>query len=297
MPCNAFAEALISFLKNAREAADMQAMKIGSQLLLAFWSENRVKISSWTEDALKLLISFLVTEISTEALMLRQKLAKNPISRSNILASDVVTSIIKLLDSEDAEVLGISLKFFLDLSVDKDAKSYLISSGCITKLASLLTDRKLTHLCLEIIQNLSGDEEGAVLVAEVSGCLASIIELLDTGSKEEQEQAVAILCSMCSQSYENCLLVMDEGVIPALVKISVSGNVNGRDISTRLLHILRDVRCSDRFVTSYMISESKPESAATTVEHSAKEDSISRYVGFFGRKMRFFSKHRLVTPC
>lgn len=229
--------------------------------------------------------------------MLLQKLAKNPICRSNILASDAVTSIIKLLDSEDAEVLGISLKFFLDLSVDKDAKSYLISCRHITKLASLLTDRKLTHLCLEIIQNLSGDEEGAVLVAKVSGCLASIIELLDTGSKEEQEHAVGILCSICSQSYENCLLVMDEGVIPALVEISVSGNVNGRDISMRLLHILRDVRCSDRFVTSYMNSESKPESAVITVEHSAKEDSISRSVGFFGRKMRFFSKHRLVTPC
>ncbi|WOL03855.1 U-box domain-containing protein 5 [Canna indica] len=293
-----FTEALISFMKSAREMSNIQAMKTGSRLFLAILSKNRIEISSSSiEDALQLFISFLDSEISTEALMLLKKLIQDPSCRSNIMTSDAVSSIIKILDSEDVDSVELSLKVLLDLSPDRDLKSYILSSRSLTKLASFLTDEKLSHLSLKIIQNISDDEEGALLVAKNNACLASIVELLDTGSKEEQELAVDILYSICSRSYENCLFVMDEGVIPALVEISVNGNAKGKDISLRLLHLLRDVRCSHRFVNSYINPEPIPELTENIIDHPGNKPPHSKPVGFFRRKLRFFSKARSSTPC
>ncbi|CAL9766709.1 unnamed protein product [Musa acuminata subsp. burmannicoides] len=297
MLANGFAEALISFLKNAREEANVRAIRAGNQLFLAFLNENWVKISSLTEDALQLLVSFLDSDIRMEVLMLMQKLAQNPSCRSSIMAPGVVAPIIKSLDSEDTGLLELSLKILLDLSADEDVKSSILSSGCITTLASFLTDGRLAHLCLKIIQNISRHEEGATTVVKAKACLAAIVELLDTGSKEEQEHAVDILYAICSKSYENCLLVMDEGVIPALVDINVNGNVKGQEIATRLLHLLRDVRRSDRFVNSYIKPESIPEPTVTVVQHSADRVPLSRSLGKVGKKLRFFSKSGSSTPC
>ncbi|CAL9759359.1 unnamed protein product [Musa acuminata subsp. burmannicoides] len=297
MLSNGFAEALISVLKNACEMANAQAMKNGNKLLLAFLNKNRFELSSLTEDALQLLLSFLDSQTSIEALTLLHILAQDPSCRSDILSSGVLTTVLKSLDSEVPEYLELSLNILLDLSADKDVKSYILSSGCITKLASFMMDGRLVHLCLKIIQTISSNEEGAMLVAKATACLASISELLDTGSKEEQELAVDILYAVCSQSFENCLLIMDEGVIPALVNISVNGNAKGKEVSQRLLHRLRDVRHSDRFVNLYINPESEPEPTQHFVGHSANERPHSKSVGFFRRKIRWFSKPQSSTPC
>ncbi|CAL9189902.1 unnamed protein product [Musa hybrid cultivar] len=298
MLSNGFAEALISVLKNACEMANAQAMKNGNKLLLAFLNKNRwFELSSLTEDALQLLLSFLDSQTSIEALTLLHILAQDPSCRSDILSSGVLTTVLKSLDSEVPKYLELSLNILLDLSADKDVKSYILSSGCITKLASFMMDGRLVHLCLKIIQTISSNEEGAMLVAKATACLASISELLDTGSKEEQELAVDILYAVCSQSFENCLLIMDEGVIPALVNISVNGNAKGKEVSQRLLHRLRDVRHSDRFVNLYINPESEPEPTQHFVGHSANERPHSKSVSFFRRKIRWFSKPQSSTPC
>ncbi|THU63413.1 hypothetical protein C4D60_Mb01t15490 [Musa balbisiana] len=227
-----------------------------------------------------------VENTSMEALTLLHILAQDPRCRSDILSSGVLTTVLKSLDSEVPKYLELSLNILLDLSADKDVKSYMLSSGCITKLASFMMDGRFAYLCLKIIQSISSNEEGAMLVAKATACLASIAELLDTGSKEEQELAVDILYAICSQSFENCLLIMDEGVIPALVNISVNGNAKGKEVSQRLLHHLRDVRHSDRFVNLYINPESEPEPTQHFVGHSANERLHSKSVSFFGRKIR-----------
>ncbi|WOL00373.1 U-box domain-containing protein 5 [Canna indica] len=295
MLTNGFAEALISVMKNALEISNIPAMKTGTKLFLALLSLNRIDISFLTEDAKQLFLSFLDSELTKDALVLLQKLVQHPSYGPKTAASDVVISIINILDSEDLESLELSLKILLDLSSDS-IKSFVSSSGLITKLASFLLDGKLVDLCLKLIQNISDNEEGALLVAKSNACLASIVEVLETGSHEEQEHAVAIVHSICSGSYENCLLILDEGVIPPLVDISVNGNAKGKEISKKLLHLLRDVRSSDRFI-SYIKPESTAEPEVSAIAgHSTNKQPISKSTGFL-KKLRFFSKPKSLTPC
>ncbi|XP_074590215.1 U-box domain-containing protein 6-like isoform X2 [Curcuma longa] len=291
---NGFVEALISMMKNELEAGNAYGIKSGTQLFLAFLGANRVDLSFLTEDVSWLLISFLNFELNAEALMLLEKLIQYPSYRSMMVASGLVTSIINLLDSEHAESHELSLKILLELSDEKDIKSHILTSGCLSKLATFLMDGKLVCLCLKLIENISNDKEGAQLVAKSNACLASIAEVLSTGINKEQEYAVAILYSICSRSFENSLLVMDEGVVPALVEISVNGNSNSKEISMRLLHHLRNIRQDDRF---YLNPESKSEPAEILSVPSSSRQLFSKPDGFLRRKLRFFSKQRPLTPC
>ena len=136
----------------------------------------------------------------------------------------------------------------------------------------------------------------AVLIAETNGCIASIAELLETGSREEQEHGVAILHSLCSQSLEYCLLVMKEGVIPSLVDISVNGNAKGKETSMKLLHLLKDLRLSGSFETSDPQPCAAPELAVEDLsDRCAIKQPNSKSSGFFARKMRSFLKPRSVA--
>ncbi|XP_072964846.1 U-box domain-containing protein 5-like isoform X1 [Typha angustifolia] len=291
---NGFVEALISFLKNSSNSSNVQELKTGAQLFLAFLNKNRVEIPSLREDVFQLLTSFLNSEIAMEALMILQKLSCYLDSKPKIVASGVSLSIIKFLDSEDAELLELAMNILCELSSQDDMRSLIISSGCIAKLGSILTDERLVECCLKILQNLSCDKEATVLMVETNGCLSSIVELLDTGSHDEQEHAVSILYSVCSHSFDNCLLVMKEGVIPALVDISVNGNDEGRETSNKLLRLLRDLRNSECFNDSCSQSEPISELAVDSRNHTVNEQPISKSSGFFSRKRRFFSKHRII---
>nr|XP_010940083.1 U-box domain-containing protein 5 isoform X2 [Elaeis guineensis] len=292
MLSNGFAEALMGFLKNARDMSDVRAQRTGAQLLLAFLSNSRVEIPSLGEDVFQWLASFLDSEITTEALMIFQKLSHFPKCRPDIVTSGIASSVIKFLDSEDTEFLELAVKILCDLSLHNEVKSSILSAGSISKLVSLLSDRRLALFCLKIMQNLSDDEEAAALIAETNGCLAAIVELLDAGTCEEQEYAVTILHSVCTHSFANCLLVLREGVIPALVDISVNGNAEGKESAMKLLHLLRDVRHAEYLDSSCPQSETLPEPAEDSIECSASKEPISKSSGFFRKKMKLFSKPR-----
>ncbi|XP_077244343.1 U-box domain-containing protein 5-like [Tasmannia lanceolata] len=296
MHSNGFVEALMSFMTYARDLSNVSTQKTGAQILLAFLSNSRNEVPSLEEDAFHLLASFLDSEISKEAMAILQMLSRHWCFKPKIVASGALHSIIKILDSQVGEPLVHAVKILYDLSSHSEIKSHLISSGCISKLVPLLVDNELSGTCIKILQNLCDTDIARVAIAETNGCIASIVELLDTVTYDEQEHAVAILLSLCIQSLDYCQSVMNEGVIPALVNISVNGNSTGKEIAMKLLLLLRDLRhtndppdSSDLEVGS--TSELSPDSSTVCKERR----SASKASGFFKRKMSIFSKTRTLS--
>ncbi|XP_010936696.1 U-box domain-containing protein 5 [Elaeis guineensis] len=292
MLSNGFAESLLQFLKNAHDLSDVQAQKTGAQFFLAFLSNSRVEIPSLGEKVFQLLTSFLDSEITTEALMILQKLSHFPNCRSGIVTSGITSSVIKFLNSEDTEFLELSMKILCDLSLQNEIKCLILSSGCISQLLSLLSDGRLAEFCFKIMQNLSGDEDAAASIANTDGCLAAIVELLNTGTREEQQYAATILHSLCSHGSANCLLVLKEGVIPALVDISVNGNANGKASSLKLLLLLREITRKEHLDSSYAQSGTMSEAPEDSIECSASKKQRSKSSVFFGKKIKLLSKLR-----
>jgi hypothetical protein len=138
-------------------------------------------------------------------------------------------------------------------------------------------------------------EEAMELISRTDRCLGSIAEYLDTGSPKERELAVIILLAICSRSAEDCSLVMKEGVIPALVDLSVNGIDEAKTCSFKLLNILRDMRQSDQCSNSCSQEVAVEDVVEDPPESAVHKQRISKSSGFFQRKLNIFSKPRSVT--
>ncbi|KAF9682273.1 hypothetical protein SADUNF_Sadunf05G0091700 [Salix dunnii] len=241
-----FVEPLFRFLRDAREQQDIGTQRVGFHLLLSFVSKNRSGISYLHEEAFNLLSSFLDSEVMEEVLAIFEVLSGYPYCRSKITACGALVSIQKFLDYHNKEIQELAIKILHNLSSNDDICSQIASMECIPKLVPLMKDENLSRYSVVLLRNLCDLEVGRVSVAGTNGCIASIAELLECGSHEEQEHAVAILLSLCSQRLQYCQLVMDEGVIPCLVDISNKGTDKGRASALELLRQLRDVNYDNK---------------------------------------------------
>ncbi|XP_042494964.1 U-box domain-containing protein 5-like [Macadamia integrifolia] len=284
-------QSLIRFMEDACCQQNVKAQADGAQVLLALVSNCRNKIPSLSEHEFHLLASFIDSEITEEAISILEVLSVLQDCKSKIMASGAILSILKILDTQISDSQVSAVKILYNLSLNRDIGSHIQSLGCITKLIPLLGDSSLAGYSIKIIRNLSDTEGGRVAIAETNGCIASIAELLETGSQEEQEHGVAVLLSLCLQRTEYCLLVLREGIVPPLVNITVNGNARGKDSAMELLRILRDVISTDSVENSLPHPGAKIEFSQDS--HSSKEKKSSyKSSGFFRRKLRVLSKPR-----
>jgi hypothetical protein len=261
-------------------------------------AQFRTRVPLITEDVVRLVASFLDSELRMEVLLILSELLQQPsCQNSSAIASSVATSVFGALDTGDTKCLELALKIICKISSDNDIKPYLVSAGVISKLSPLLVEGRFTESCLHILRNLSEVKEALELIVRTDQCLGSISDHLDTGSSNERENAAAILLAVCSCSVEYCSLVMKEGIIPALVDLSVIGTRNAKDCSSNLLRLLRDLRRRDQQFSS---SCSREVAANHGANHSSSGGSIckqpmSKSARYISRKINIFSKRRSVT--
>ncbi|WRX20269.1 Serine-threonine/tyrosine-protein kinase [Theobroma cacao] len=166
---------------------------------LAMSSKNFVEplksgIRKLHEDTYSLLSLFLDSEVKKEALDIIEVLSGNTSCRSKIAASGALASIFGILDSNIIDFKEQVIKIMCNLSSSDAFCSNLVSSECIPKLVPFLNDPTLAKHCIIVLRNLcNNNKEARASVAETSGCIASIVELLETGHYKDREQAAAVL--------------------------------------------------------------------------------------------------------
>ncbi|XP_020229526.1 U-box domain-containing protein 5 [Cajanus cajan] len=235
-----FIDPLTRFLSTACERQDVKALRAGTMLLLEFMNCCRNGMTNLSEDTCIMLASLLETEVIGEALAIMEELSGNWNEKANTAASSVLTSVSKILDSGNKEFQRKAIKIMYNFSSNSEICSYMVSLGCIPKLLPFFEDRTLLRDCILILKNLSDTKEGRVTFVETKGCIASVVEILDTGNDEEKEPALAIILSLCSQRVEYCQMVMYEGILPSLVNISNKGSDMAKAYAVELLRLLRD---------------------------------------------------------
>jgi hypothetical protein len=138
-------------------------------------------------------------------------------------------------------------------------------------------------------------KEATDFIIRTDNCLSSISDLLDTGSHSEREHAAVILLAVCSHSPEIGSLAMKEGVIPALVDLSVNGTGLARDCSIQLLQLLRNFRRCDQFSSSCSREVAADHVAENPSNDSICKQPISKSARYISRKLNIFSKPRSLT--
>lgn len=281
-----FVDPLTKFLEKARDLNDVKALRAGCLLLLAFVTKSRSGGQYLNEGVYVLLASFFYSELATEAVCIIEILSHYQYCRTKIAASGVISSIIQVLEVQISELYEPAIRILYNLSLDNEIQAYIVATDFLCKLVPYFEDSSLARYCITILKSLCNHEAVRVSVAETDGCIASIARMLEMDSTENQEHAVDILLSLCSQRDRYCRLVMDEGVIPSLVSISINGNERGKASAMELLRLFRDVTDNDNM-------QETPESdknISSDSDDNIKEHQPSPKPRGFLKKMSIFSK-------
>ncbi|XP_073058009.1 U-box domain-containing protein 5-like isoform X2 [Primulina eburnea] len=270
VPPEKFIQLLLRFLQDACDFADANAQMSGCLLLLELVQKDGNSSLYMTEDALVILASFIDTKVAKHALFILEVLSSRQNCGYKFAASGALLGIINILDRQILELREPALKILSNLSLSDGLASIIRPSNFVLKLIPFLEDNALARYCVTILKNLCDTEEIRVSIAETEGCISAISELLEKDSQEDQECAVSILLSLCSQRVLYCQLVMNEGVIPGLVRVSVNGNSKAKAMALELLRILKE-----EFSTSGDVKES--------TEQRNDKKPLSKSGGMFGK--------------
>ncbi|KAJ9166077.1 hypothetical protein P3X46_020875 [Hevea brasiliensis] len=290
---NSYMKLLIKFLKDAYDSSDEKAQDDLAEVLLAILSKSRFGLPPFDEDAMYMLASFLDSKITSKALAIMEVLSCQPSYNSGILASGVLPSILKVLDVQSREFHEVAMKILCNLSCKSDIAYHIVYLDCIPKLVPFLYDQSLAGYCLNIMKSLCDIEEGKNAVAETNSCVASIVTLLETGSKHEQETAMEVLLSLCYEHIEHCQQIMGEGTVKSLINMSVNGNPRVKVIASELLQILGhttegDVSNCSTFSAGLSMGISSDSGSGN---HIKVKKSPSKGFGYLGRKIARLFHH------
>ncbi|KAF5741152.1 U-box domain-containing family protein [Tripterygium wilfordii] len=245
-------EALMVFLKFAVRERNMMAQEIAAMALFNLAVNNdrnkEMMLAAGMIPLLEDMISNTNSHGSATALYLNLSCLEQ--AKSIIGSSKAVPFLVGILQSEADSLCKLdALHALYNLSSHSSNISNLLSAGIISGLQSLLAltgDHTWTEKCIAVLIYLALSKPGKEEMVSAPGLISSLAAILDAGESIEQEQAASCLLILCNGSEKCSQMVLQEGVIPALVSISVNGTTRGRDKAQKLLILFREQRQQDR---------------------------------------------------
>lgn len=165
-------------------------------------------------------------------------------NKACIGSSGAIPLLVQLLISASNQGRKDALTTLYNLTILLGNRPRVVRAGAIPILMHLLSLRKVDLLekTVALLYILAYIEEGRFAIANTEGGITVLAEILDTGSMKEREHAAATLLLMCTSSLQHSELVLREGVIPALVSLSVGSSPRAQDKAQKLLQHFREQR-------------------------------------------------------
>ncbi|MBA0676934.1 hypothetical protein Goari_018371 [Gossypium aridum] len=250
MGANGFVEGLLRFLESAVREGNAMAQEIGAMALFNLAvNNNRNKELMLAAGVIRLLESMISNSNAHEAATaLYLNLSCLEQAKSIIGSSKAVLFLVQLLGHEtDAQCKLDALHTLYNLSTDHSNILNLLSAGIVNHLQSLVVsgDHTWTEKSITVLINLTSSETAKEEMVSASDLITGLASVLDAGKPIEQEQAVSCLLLLCNGNEKCSQIVLQEGVIPALVSMSVNATTRGREMSQRLLMLFREQRQRD----------------------------------------------------
>ncbi|KAG0627232.1 hypothetical protein M758_2G184400 [Ceratodon purpureus] len=241
--------ALVELLSTAVDSDDQSAQEMVTiSLLNVAISDDKNKAGVVAAGCVPLLVELLKAgasrackEAAVAALLTLSCLNEN---KACIGSSGAIPLLVQLLISGSNQGRKDALTTLYNLTILLGNRPRVVRAGAIPILVHLLSLRKVDLLekIVALLYILASIEEGRSTIANTEGGIAVLAEILDTGSIKEKEHAAATLLLLCTNSLHHTQLVLREGVIPALVSLSVGNNPRAQDKAQKLLQHFREQR-------------------------------------------------------
>ncbi|WOK96600.1 U-box domain-containing protein 45-like isoform X1 [Canna indica] len=253
MGANGVMEVLIQFLRMAIYNGDEKAQETSAMALFNLAvNNNRNKEMLITAGFIPLLEQmFLNSKMYQCVAALYLNLSCLNEAKPAIGSSKAVPFLIQLL--QDDRIDGSTCKHdalytLYNLSTHPPNISSLVSSGIIDSLHPLLglpstpDGIMWAEKALAVLINLASSQVARMEIVATPGIFSGLAGVLDFGEPTEQEQAVSCLLILCTSDERCSQMVLQEGVIPSLVSISVNGTTKGKEKAEKLLKLFREQR-------------------------------------------------------
>ncbi|XP_019200412.1 PREDICTED: U-box domain-containing protein 6-like [Ipomoea nil] len=251
MGANGFIEALQRFLDSAVEARNEMAQEIGAMALFNLGVNNdRNKEMMLAAGVLPLLEKMITNSKCIGAVTaLYLNLSCLEEAKPVVGSSEAVPFLIGvLLHESDVQCKLDAIHAIFNLSNHPANITHLISAGILKALQALMKcldddeEHTWTEKCITVLINLTSCKEAQHQMVSAPGLINNLASVLDSGEAVEQEQAAACLLVLCNGNEQCSQMVLQEGVIPSLVSMSVNGTVRGKQKAQKLLMLFREQR-------------------------------------------------------
>lgn len=295
-----------NFLSVLNEGGDLRRKcKVVEQIRLLLKDDEEGRIFMGANGFVEALLRFLDSAVQegnvlaqeTGAMALFNLAVNNSKNKEMMLAAGVIPLLEKMISNPNSH--GCATALYLNLSLIEEGKHIVGSAGIVGGLQSLLAasgDQTWTEKVIAVLINLASSQSGKNEMVSTPGLISGLASILDIGEPVEQEQAASCLLILCNGNEKCSQMVLQEGVIPALVSISVNGTSRGKDKSQKLLMLFREQRQRDQPPAEVQPAEST-KNAMAGPDSKPLCKSISRRK--MGKAFSFFwkSKNYSVYQC
>ncbi|KAM7251852.1 hypothetical protein ACFE04_023735 [Oxalis oulophora] len=243
-----FVEALLHFLELAVHESNTTAQEIGAMALFNLAVNNNRNKELMLEAKVIPLLEKMISDSTSccAAAALYLNLSCLEVAKSIIGSSQAIPILVQLLQGETSppQCKQDALHTLYNLSTAPSNVPYLLSAGIINGL-TVAGGNAWTEKSIAVLLNLACTQAGKDKIISTPGLISGLVQVMDDGEPLEQEQAVACVLLLCIGNEKCIQMVLQEGVIPALVSISVNGTTRGRDKAQKLLMMFKGQRQRD----------------------------------------------------
>lgn len=220
---------------------------------------NKVKIA--TAGAIPPLVELLkfrnssIRELATAAILTLSAAAPN---KPTIVASGAAPLLVQILcsGSVQGKVDAVTALHNLSTCTEEDY-SAILDPIAVPPLINLLKEckkySKFAEKTTALLEILSKSEEGRIAISNSDGGILTLVETVEDGSLVSTEHAVGALLSLCQSCRDKYReLILNEGAIPGLLRLTVEGTAEARERAHTLLDLLRDSPQEKRLASSVL---------------------------------------------
>uniref|UniRef100_A0A0D9W6I6 RING-type E3 ubiquitin transferase n=1 Tax=Leersia perrieri TaxID=77586 RepID=A0A0D9W6I6_9ORYZ len=246
---NGITELLIHYLKKAVCRDDVQCQVIGTMALFNLGVSNDRNKKQLLSGGVIPLIEQMIQKPETyeAAIAMYLNLSCLPEAQVIIGPSKATPLLIRALQDDNSSrsktcCLDALLTLY-NLSLQASNIPTLIVSGVLESLQELLIPSSpRTEKAIAVLINMALTRAGKQEIAANSAMVGAIVVILDNGEPAEKEKAVSCLWIICSGDEGGSQMVLQEGVIPALVSLTANGTGKTKEKAQRLLLLFRGKR-------------------------------------------------------
>ncbi|KAK1315687.1 U-box domain-containing protein 45 [Acorus calamus] len=201
-------------------------------------------------------------DLATAAIL---SLSVSPSNKQPISNSGVTPLLIDILNSGSIQgkVDAVTALCNLYISPDNNPSPSTLTTEAIPPLLSLLKDckkhSKFAEKATALLEILSSTEGGQTSISKYDGGILAIVETIEGGTLISTEHAVGVLLMLCRSRRQYRRLVLEEGAIPGLLRLTIDGTEKGRERAVVLLDLLREEARPRRRLFQCVIGQSLEE--------------------------------------